>query len=377
MPKQRNDYAWFKWHPGKARTSARWLQLTLEEEGYYHRLYDMASLSQPASKRGWLYADGVPLAIETVHRILLIEIDSATRCLARLQKLGLISRNTAGAYGFPDFAKHQRGANLQPRKSETKPRHKRDVSDATDIDIDIDADTDNNNVSCAEPRTDGSTPDDADVEKSRRGEGKTRLSLKADDRKAGLLGAREADRTDKDSLQVQNATPPTVRESRKVQGGAENAIVSCQSRSKPLEPQEVMANSDQARERPDATLRGSRKVQAGDGSAFTVPDMLVGLELYEIDRPLCRKLPGVIAAWEAAFPGVDIKKTISVAHGWEVSNPKKRKRNKVRFLFNWLSREQDRPRTSPNQAGNVSRRFASADSQPGKFEGIGHVGHTD
>lgn len=121
--KDREKWAWYKWFPGKARSSMRWILLTLEEEGYYRRLYDAASLSTPASKRGWLYANGRPMSPEKIHEALLIDNNTGRTLLASLLKRGLITRNRAGAYGFPNFAKHQWHANLRPRREGRKLGH--------------------------------------------------------------------------------------------------------------------------------------------------------------------------------------------------------------------------------------------------------------
>ena len=66
---------WYKWFPGRALSSPRWLELTIEQEGYYRRLYDLASLSKPASKRGWLYANGHPMLCQSFHSALRIPND--------------------------------------------------------------------------------------------------------------------------------------------------------------------------------------------------------------------------------------------------------------------------------------------------------------
>ena len=72
------------------------------------------------------------------------------------------------------------------------------------------------------------------------------------------------------------------------------------------------------------------------------PDELANLELYATDKKLCLDWPKLMVSWPLAFPGVDILAEIRKAHAWEIANPEKRKRNRKKFLHNWLSRAQDR-----------------------------------
>lgn len=46
--------------------------------------------------------------------------------------------------------------------------------------------------------------------------------------------------------------------------------------------------------------------------------------------------------WDAAFPAIDIHTELQKAAAWAVANPSQRKKNWHRFLFNWLSRAQER-----------------------------------
>jgi len=41
--------------------------------------------------------------------------------------------------------------------------------------------------------------------------------------------------------------------------------------------------------------------------------------------------------WQGAFPGVDVGAEFKKAKMWLLSNPKRRKKNFDRFMFNWLS----------------------------------------
>lgn len=84
-----------------------------------------------------------------------------------------------------------------------------------------------------------------------------------------------------------------------------------------------------------------------------IPEILQGLSLYEQDKKLCKLLPEALPQWQKAYPKVDIQAEIRKAHAWEISNPDKKKVNRMRFLNNWLSRSQDKPEERSNQ--NVSR----------------------
>jgi uncharacterized protein YdaU (DUF1376 family) len=102
-----------------------------------------------------------------------------------------------------------------------------------------------------------------------------------------------------------------------------------------------------------------------------IPEVLKGLELYEADFKLCKKLPLVWDSLVKAYPGVDIPAFIKRMHAWEMANPQKRKKNRIRALNNWLSIEQDRGRRDTN--GNHQRGFKGqqfAGSEPGKFRNV-------
>jgi len=76
-------------------------------------------------------------------------------------------------------------------------------------------------------------------------------------------------------------------------------------------------------------------------------EILRGLKLYEGDKRLAGQIENCLEAWEKAFPGIDIAREIAKAHAWEVSNPARRKRNRIRFLYNWLSRAFEHRRRRP------------------------------
>lgn len=89
---------------------------------------------------------------------------------------------------------------------------------------------------------------------------------------------------------------------------------------------EPKTTSAQSRRRPDTIV---------------VPEELEGLELYEVDAKLCKRWSSLYAAWQQAYPGLDIMEQVRKAHAWEVSNPSKRKKDRAKYLGNWLGRAQD------------------------------------
>jgi len=74
----------------------------------------------------------------------------------------------------------------------------------------------------------------------------------------------------------------------------------------------------------------------------SAPAALLNMDLYKVDKKLCRDWDMLYKSWEVAYPGVDILAEVAKAHAWEVANPTKRKLNKPKFLANWLARQQDK-----------------------------------
>ena len=95
------------------------------------------------------------------------------------------------------------------------------------------------------------------------------------------------------------------------------------------------------------------------GSAPAAPPDLSGLELYAADKRLCEKWDVFKAAALQAYPGVDLLAEVTKAHAWETANPTRRKRDRVRFLNQWLSRAQDQPR--------VGAQISSADVESARI----------
>lgn len=110
-----NEMVWYKWFPAKALTSLRWSSLTLEQEGFYRRLYDIASLAQPSNRRGWVYEHDRPASLTEIFHALRIHHSTGHALVRQLADKGLLTQDENGAWGFPNFHKHQWHAPLRQR----------------------------------------------------------------------------------------------------------------------------------------------------------------------------------------------------------------------------------------------------------------------
>ncbi len=126
---------------------------------------------------------------------------------------------------------------------------------------------------------------------------------------------------------------------------------------KPLAVSRKPLAVDETAKKEKALAESQGKPSGSAPSTPPVPDALKGLQLYEKDATLCRRWPELFPLWCDAYPGLDVLAEVKVAHAWEVSNPKRQKKDKPRFLANWLKREQDRPRrpTAESAAERIGR----------------------
>jgi hypothetical protein len=69
---------------------------------------------------------------------------------------------------------------------------------------------------------------------------------------------------------------------------------------------------------------------------------LASLSLYAEDEKLCKRWFALYPEWQKAYPGVDVLAEVRKAHAWEISNPRRIKKDRPRFLAAWLARAQDR-----------------------------------
>lgn len=60
------------------------------------------------------------------------------------------------------------------------------------------------------------------------------------------------------------------------------------------------------------------------------------IEIY----PDIKNVEKLLEAWGLAYPSVDLEAEFRKAHAWEISNPKKKKKNHSRFLSNWFASAQ-------------------------------------
>jgi len=74
------------------------------------------------------------------------------------------------------------------------------------------------------------------------------------------------------------------------------------------------------------------------GAVPAIPPELKDLELYRTDENLLRRWPELYPAWKKAFPELDVLDQIRKAHTWELANPSRRKKDRPRYLTNWLNR---------------------------------------
>jgi hypothetical protein len=98
----------------------------------------------------------------------------------------------------------------------------------------------------------------------------------------------------------------------------------------------------------------------------SVPSELTGLELYEVDDKLCSRFEKNMKAWKKAYPFLDVLQEIRKAHAWEMANPKRRKKDRARFIANWLSRadESRAKRGKANRPGTSIEEILKDESIP-------------
>lgn len=70
--------------------------------------------------------------------------------------------------------------------------------------------------------------------------------------------------------------------------------------------------------------------------------LLAGMAKFEANYKLSTKINFLVIAWERSYPNIDVKSQIQWAHCWLLENPKKDKKDYVRFLGNWMRSAQGR-----------------------------------
>lgn len=87
-----------------------------------------------------------------------------------------------------------------------------------------------------------------------------------------------------------------------------------------------------------------------------------------------------VEKWKTLYPAVDIVQELNKMYGWIDANPTRRKtkRGIKRFINNWLSKEQDKPKkqsfqgtTKPNTFMNFEQRNTDYDALVANYSGFG------
>lgn len=119
----------------------------------------------------------------------------------------------------------------------------------------------------------------------------------------------------------------------------------------------------QTRSKEGKKEEGTKKKQPTaptDSEESSPPEILDGLPLYQNDKKLCARLTDeLLLSWVVAYPGVIARDELAKAHAWEMANPTKRKKDRVRFFTNWLNRAQDKWRSG-----------TPCDSEGGTWDGM-------
>jgi len=107
-----------------------------------------------------------------------------------------------------------------------------------------------------------------------------------------------------------------------------------------------------------------REVEKEGKGTYTdtpIPSEIENLQLYRVDKNLCKRFPELLPAWIDAYPGVDVLAEVKAAHAWELASPKNRKVDRPKFLTNWLKRQQDRPKGQGNADSRKNTRQITVD----------------
>jgi hypothetical protein len=70
--------------------------------------------------------------------------------------------------------------------------------------------------------------------------------------------------------------------------------------------------------------------------------ILDGLTKFETNFKLNQRIGVLLMEWDRSYPNIDVRSQIQWAHCWLLENPKKDKKDYVRFLGNWMRTAQAR-----------------------------------
>lgn len=85
-------------------------------------------------------------------------------------------------------------------------------------------------------------------------------------------------------------------------------------------------------------LASSLRTTGTSGTTETTPD-LNQIPLFGENEKFREKWEENYRTWLSVFTAINVWDAIRRCHAWEVANPRKRHKNKIRFVLNWLSRE--------------------------------------
>lgn len=71
-------------------------------------------------------------------------------------------------------------------------------------------------------------------------------------------------------------------------------------------------------------------------------NVLTGLKKFEENYKLNQKITFLVIEWQRIYTQIDVKSQIQWAHCWLLENPKKDKKDYVRYLGNWMRSAQQR-----------------------------------
>ncbi len=70
--------------------------------------------------------------------------------------------------------------------------------------------------------------------------------------------------------------------------------------------------------------------------------ILKGLAKFENNPQLTQRIGILLMEWQRSYPNIDVRSQIQWAHCWILENPKRDKKDYVRFLGNWMRTAQAR-----------------------------------
>lgn len=70
--------------------------------------------------------------------------------------------------------------------------------------------------------------------------------------------------------------------------------------------------------------------------------VLRGLKKFEGNFRLAAKIDALMVEWARSYPHIDILSQIQWAHSWLVENPKRDKKDYIRYLGCWMRKSEER-----------------------------------